>query len=114
MSSFINKSDFFAAITGQAVEWDAPGIGKIKLRGLTIQEFNEIRNRSEVSAVDMMLEWIQLCMVVPQLDKDDIVQLWKATPGKIQPIGDKIAVLSGIKDDKASVEDLEKKAGNGS
>ena len=114
MSNFINKSDFFAAITGQAVEWDAPGIGKIKLRGLTMQEFNETRNRPNTDVVTSMLQWIQLCMVEPPLSADDIAQLWQAAPGKLQPIGDKIAILSGIKDDKAAVEDLEKKAGNGS
>lgn len=110
MSSYINKSELFAALTGKPVEWDAPGIGKILLRGLTIQEFDAIRNKPDTDNIRMMLEWITLCLVEPKLDASDVEQLWQAKPGLIQPLGDKIAVLSGIKED----DDLEKKVGNGS
>lgn len=109
MSNFINKSDFFAAITGQPVEWDCPDVGLISVRSLTMVEAGQLRTKVK-DDYEALLGAVMLGMVNPKLDEADLDLLQQAKPGAVSAIGQKILVLSGMKQD----EDLEKKAGNGS
>lgn len=110
MSSYINKSDFLAALAGIPVDYDAPGIGKVKIRGLTILESNTLNAKHNGDGAAIMCEAITLCVVEPALSTDDVGAIQRGLPGLVTEIGNKIMVLSGIRTD----EDLEKKAGSGS
>src|SRR4051794_26654114 len=99
MSSYINKSDFFAAITGEPVEWDCPGVGKVLVRGLDIVESNRLNTKHAGDGVAIMLGAIQIGLVEPKLDEADIEALQHGRPGVVNQIGEKILVLSGLKQD---------------
>ena len=110
MSSYINKSDFLAALAGIPVDYTIEGVGTVKVRGLSILESNELQRKHNGDGVAIMCEAITLCVVEPKLTADDIKAIQGGLPGVVTEIGDKIMVLSGMKTN----EDLEKKAGNGS
>jgi len=109
LSSYINKSDFFAAITGTPIDYDVPEVGLIQVRGLTSIELSQIQAKN-LTPVQISLEAVRLCLVQPVLDPADIDALGQAKPGIIEKISTKILALSAMKPD----EDLEKKVGSGS
>lgn len=108
LSSYINKSDFFAAITGKPVDYEIDGVGLVQVRGLTSLELAEIQSKN-MNPVQISLDAVRRCLVAPALDASDIDLLGQAKPGVIQKIADKILVLSAVKPD----DDMEKKVGNG-
>lgn len=109
MSSYINKSDFFAAITGKPVDYDVPEVGTIQVRGLTSIELSQVQAKN-LTPVQISLEAVRMCLVQPVLEPADIDALGQAKPGIIEKISGKILALSAMRPD----DDLEKKVGSGS
>ena len=110
MSSYINKSDFLAALAGIPVDYELPGVGTIKVRGLTLLESNELQRKHNNDGLAVMCEAITLCVVEPKLDAADVAVIQRSQQRLVLELGHKIQVLSGMVQD----EDLQKKAGNGS
>jgi len=110
MSSYINKSDFLAALAGIPVDYELPGVGTVKVRGLTLLESNELQRKHGNDGAAVMCEAITLCVVEPKLDAADVEAIQRGQQGIVVELGNKILTLSGLKQDG----DLEKKAGNGS
>lgn len=110
MSSYINKNEFLAALTGIPVDYTMDGIGTIKVRGLSVLESNELNRKYNGDGSAIVCEAITLCVVEPKLSAEDIAAIKGSLPGFVQDLGNKIMTLSGLRQD----EDLEKKAGIGS
>lgn len=110
MSSYINKNDFLAALAGIPVDYELPGVGKVKVRGLTLLESNELQRKYNGDGLAVMCEAITLCVVEPKLDASDVAAIQRSQQRLVLELGHKIQVLSGMVQD----EDLEKKAGLGS
>lgn len=114
MGKYLSKADFLAGITCQPVDFEVPNLGWVKLRSLTTLESGEMNKRYGGDGIAMMLFATQVGLIEPAFDASELEQLGQARPGVIQAISDRILELSGITDDKATQEDLEKKVGSGS
>ncbi len=110
MSSYINKSDFLAALAGIPVDYTIEGVGTVKVRGLSILESNELNRKHNGDGAAIMCEAITLCVVEPQLDASDVAAIQSGQQRFVLDLGHKIQLLSGMVFD----EEIEKKAGNGS
>lgn len=110
MSSYINKSDFLAALAGIPVDYTIEGVGTVKVRGLSILESNELNRKHNGDGAAIMCEAITLCVVEPKLEAADVAAIQRGQSSIIIKLGHKIQLLSGM----ALDEELEKKAGNGS
>lgn len=113
-NKYLSKADFLAGITLTPVDFEVPGVGLVRVRGLTTLELSELQRTYGGDPIAMMLAGVKRCLVEPALDTSELDQLGQGKPGVIQAIGDCIMELSGIRDTQAGQDALEKKAGSGS
>ena len=92
----IDKAALLASrgIGGETVE--IPGVGEVKVRGLTRAEVLSIQN-DDLDAAGMERKLLAFAMVEPQLTEDEVAEWQKVAPaGELEPISDAIQKLSGL------------------
>jgi hypothetical protein len=85
-------------VGGETVE--IPGVGEVKVRGLTRAEvlsIQKLQGKSGVDEAEMERKLVALAMVEPELTEEEVGQ-WQANSpaGELVPIADAIATLSGL------------------
>jgi hypothetical protein len=108
MPSYLSADDFLAAATGQTVDFDAPGLGVVKLRSLTVLEFSDITRSNDPGRV--MVQTVAKGMVEPAISYDDLMAMRAGVIKLLDPIAGRIAELSALGDG----ETLENFPGGGS
>lgn len=74
---------------------EIPGLGTVRVRGLSRAEAMKIRDRSDVEAQERLM--IALGMVDPKLTEAEVGKWAKAAPaGELQPVSEVIGRLSGL------------------
>ena len=104
---YLSADDFLAGITGEAVDFELPGVGTIQVRSLTTAEVMRMRTVTQDEVMLSVLT-VQYGLVAPKLDTAGVARLQEAKPGVIQKIARHIMELSDM------LEDAEKKVGTGS
>ena len=95
----MNKRDFLDGITGKPVDFEIEGLGKIKVKGLTVQATKEIQADYENDPVGAAIATLLYGVVEPSLDKDDLNTLMQGNAGMVMKISQRISELSGLEKD---------------
>nr|UXE44749.1 hypothetical protein Hi04_10k_c361_00013 [uncultured bacterium] len=98
----MDKSALFADRLPEA-EVEIPGVGIVRVRGLTRAEVLKVRKATDSENMDgdraLVLErkLLAKAMVDPELTEAEVGQ-WqeKATPGELEPVIEKVQELSGL------------------
>lgn len=112
-NGYISASDFISAITVQAVDFEVAGVGKFKVRGLTVAELERLRPLIAEDERKFAIEAIGIGLVSPELSRELIEQLdqYKAgAQGVINELSTRIIELSGM----GEADELQKKVGSSS
>ena len=100
----VDKSALLAPRLGEG-EHEIPGVGTVRIRGLSRAEVLELRQIGEVAAWDRRL--CSLALVEPRLTEDE-VGAWQASAGprEIEDLTGAVLRLSGMADgaDKSGVQ----------
>jgi hypothetical protein len=110
MTDYLSADDFLTGITGREEDFDAPGLGLVRLRGLSVEEMRNLRKQAKGDELALMVNAVAVAMVQPKLPADAADKLLRAGVGYIDRIAARILELSGAKDR----EQLENLAGAGS
>ena len=94
--AYLTADDFLAAATGQTVDFDAPGLGTVKLRSLTVLEFSDIAKSNDQGRV--MVLTVAKGMVEPSISYDDLMAMRAGMLKLLDPIAMRIAELSALGD----------------
>lgn len=80
---------------------DVPGLGvTVRVRGLSRAEAMQIQKLEGTAAIERAM--LAMALVDPQLSEGEVRQWQEAAPaGELEPITDKVAELSGMKQDSA-------------
>lgn len=79
---------------------EIPGVGTVRVRGLTRGEFMSIGKIADVVERDLHL--VAVGMVDPKLSVSEVRRWMESSPaGEMEPVGEKIAELSGMLSDSA-------------
>jgi hypothetical protein len=92
----INKSDFLKGIKGQNVTLEVEDVGQVVVKGLSVDELQEIQGLANGDDLRAALLTIIYGLVEPKLDIEDIDFVKSATPKVVNTIATKISELSGL------------------
>lgn len=96
----LSKTELLARRLGEA-EYEIPGVGTVRMRGLSRAEVLELRSlEGGVAATDRRM--LSLALVDPPVTEDDVAT-WQqnSNPGEIEALTLAIADLSGMGDGAA-------------
>ncbi len=93
---YLTSADLLAAAVGQTVDFDAPGLGVVKLRSLTVLEYSELA-RQAGDPVMTNMRTVALGMVEPSMTLDELMTLRAGMIGLFVPIAERIAELSAVR-----------------
>ena len=108
--SYLSADDFLTGITGRAEDYDAPGVGLVRLRALTVEEVRDLRKRAKGDEMLLTALAVQTALVQPQLTPGDVDRLMLAGAGFVNNIANRVMQLSGM----VTGAELENLAGAGS
>lgn len=107
---YLSADDFLTGITGRAEDYNAPGLGLVRLRALTVAEVRDLRQRAKNDELLLMAYAVQVAMVQPALTMSQVDLLLAGGAGYVNDIANRILEISGMK----AREELENLAGAGS
>ncbi len=107
---YLSADDFLTGITGREEDFDAPGLGRVRLRPLSVEEMRNLRKLAKGDELTLMANAVVVALVEPKLPADAVDRIMKAGVGYVDRIANRILELSGAKDK----EQLENLAGAGS
>lgn len=116
--TYLSNEDFMKGITGQEIDWEVPGLGWVRIRGLEVLEnaqlyegiFDGDGDPPPAERVESVVRVIGAGLVQPKLTKAEIAKLHRGIPGPITALYNKIQAISGIGDE----EDVKNSLGAGS
>lgn len=92
----MDKNALLARRLGTTAEVPIPGVGTVRVRGLSRQEL--LGTDTSTSALVMERRMLALALVDPQLTEDEVAEWQASSPAEeITPVVHKINELSGIK-----------------
>lgn len=95
----VDKAALFAPRLPEA-DVDVPGLGTVRVRGLSRAEGMRIKDMKGTEAVERAI--IAMGMVDPVLTEAEVGQWMKAAPAaEVEPVSLRIAELSGLLEDSA-------------
>lgn len=106
--AYLTASDLLAAAAGQTIDFDAPGLGMIKVRSLTVLEYSEVEKTPD--PLHKIAQTISIGMVDPHVSIDDLLAMRIGAIELLTPIAVRINELSAMGDSEA----LENFRGGGS
>lgn len=106
----ISASDFLAAIVGETVEHNVPGVGIVTIRSLDAVLGKRLFETYAKDEGELFAQIVRHGLVEPQLSDDDLAALRAAKAGPIMKLATAIMQLSGMSDD----ETMAGEAGGGS
>lgn len=94
--AYLTASDLLAAAVGQTVDFDAPGLGKVRLRSLTVLEYAELaKDATDVFRTNMRT--VALGMVEPAISFEELMEMRAGMIALFIPIAERIAELSTLR-----------------
>lgn len=105
----VSKADFFAALKREEKYYDLPGVGTVKIRGMSVAEAQRLYQAHEKSRPDLVVAVVQTCMTEPQLAEEDAQALYDAKAGPVTKLFEEIMAMSAD-----PTEELAGEAGAGS
>jgi predicted Zn-dependent peptidase len=108
--AYLSKADFLAAITAEPEDLAVPGVGTVRVRGLTTYEANSLYARYEKDNAELLVRALLAGLVEPAFTEDDLPALRNAAAGKLAPVAQRIMDLSAM----SKSEDALGEAGGGS
>lgn len=109
----LSKEDLLKVTFG-VEEFDVPGIGPVKVRALTRSEALQVKGK-ELPVAEVEQKLLAWAMVEPALSEEDVKAWQDVVPaGLLEPLVDKIAVMSGMKKEapKAAYADFRGESGS--
>jgi hypothetical protein len=100
MAETIDKTALLAKRFG-VHDVEIPGVGTVQVRPLSRAEALELQGK-ELDAAVMEQRLLALALVAPKLTEAEVAE-WQANSpaGELEPVGDAILVLSGMKKESA-------------
>jgi hypothetical protein len=81
---------------------EVPGIGTFRVRGLSRAEVLKLNNVSANGPLAVERAMLAMALVDPELSEGEVKQWQEASlAGELEPVSDKVAELSGMKDGQA-------------
>jgi hypothetical protein len=112
--SYLSKADFLAGILQRPVDLDVPGLGVVRVQGLTAEQLSDLQLSFESKPpIEVTIQMAYRGLVEPQLSEEDIAALHQANFGYINAIANRVMALSGVGGTTANSEELENLAGGG-
>lgn len=105
----ISKADFFAALKREEKYYDLPGVGTVKIRGMSVAEAQRLYQAHEKSRPDLVVAVVQTCMTDPELTDEDARALYDAKAGPVTKLFEEIMAMSA-----EATEELQGEVGTGS
>ena len=105
-TSYISADDFLIGILGDPVDFEAPGLGLVQLRGLTVGEVAEINRKAKGDRALTLAYSVATGMVQPEMTVEQLLRAPAAMWLKYELIGVRIAELSGLSDDRETLDDF--------
>lgn len=100
MPTYLAAIDFLDALATQERDYDIPGVGMVRIRGLTQEEAHRLRIKSEKAGSEQLgqfqIEVILTGLVHPQLTEEHIDGLRHGRFAVVSSIADAIVELSGM------------------
>lgn len=95
----MNKSALLKArLPAQDIE--IPGVGTVKVRGLSRDEVLSLRDKGMTTAAETERQILSLSLVDPALTEDEVGEWQKgSTPGEMEKVTDVVMRLSGLAED---------------
>lgn len=97
----LSASEMLAALVGQPVEYTVDGLGTVRVRGLTMLEYERLRLTAGQSEVATLLGVVEAGMVEPKLTREELEQAALGSVELLRPVFTHIMALSAnVKDDE--------------
>lgn len=103
---YLTPDDFLVGILGDPVDFEAPGLGLVRLRGLTVGEVAEINRKAKGDRALTLAQTVATGMVEPAMTVEQLLRAPAAMWLKYEAIGVRIAELSGLSDDREQQDDF--------
>jgi hypothetical protein len=108
--AYLSKADLLAGITLKPQDFEVPGLGWVQVRGLSMNEMQDIRTSAGDNEIKLMLLFAHRGLANPQFALNELETLGNGSAGLISSIGQRVLDLSALGDKK----EIDPLAGNGS
>lgn len=92
----VSAAEMLAALVGQPVPLDVDGLGTVRVRGLTLLEYERILAEVGESEVQTLLNTVAAGLVEPALTSEELAQAGMQSVAVLRPIFDRILTLSAL------------------
>lgn len=108
---YLTADDFIKGIVVEPEDFDVPGWGRVRLRGVTTLEMQRINAQAKGDEAKLMAWAVKVGLVEPELPDSAIDSLASGQAGKISTIATRIMQLSGMGATEQAAEEIEGEAG---